>query len=113
MSEKGMKVTSKLLDRNYLKRVSSEYWSKGKYKDQERVLNNYFEEHKDNTDLDVILIKATLVNSFYSTQIYDIYQVAKHICDMKIDKSLQAGNMDAITNIQEVHFVKDDNTEKK
>lgn len=48
---------------------------------QEDALNKlFFELCPKNTDVIDILLKASTFNDFYSTNIFSIYPVAKHIC---------------------------------
>lgn len=56
---------------------------------QEQSLDKLFlETYPKNTDIRDILIKASSLNDFYSTNIYSIFPVAKHICKLNIDKRL-------------------------
>ena len=56
---------------------------------QEQSLDKlFFEIYPKNTDIRDILIKASSLNDFYSTNIYSIFPVAKHICQLNIDEQL-------------------------
>ena len=70
---------------------------------QEDALNKlFFELCPKNTDVIDILLKASTLNDFYSTNIFSIYPVAKHICDLDIDARLIAGDVTLIGDIQYV-----------
>ncbi|NLY36953.1 MAG: hypothetical protein GX046_06940, partial [Tissierellia bacterium] len=47
-----------------------------------------------------ILLKASTLNAFYSTNIFSIYPVAKHICSLDIDERLRAGDDTLVGDIQ-------------
>lgn len=70
---------------------------------QEDALNKLFHELcPKNTDIIDILLKASTLNDFYSTNIFSIYPVAKHICDLDIDVRLEAGDVTLVRDIQYV-----------
>jgi len=47
-------------------------------------------------------LKAATLNDFYSTNIFSIYPVAKHICALDIDARLTAGDVTLVEDIQYV-----------
>lgn len=70
---------------------------------QEDALNKlFFELCPKNTDVIDILLKASTLNDFYSTNIFSIYPVAKHICTLDIDTRLKAGDVTLVGDIQHV-----------
>jgi len=70
---------------------------------QEDALNKlFFELCSKNTDVIDILLKASTLNDFYSTNIFSIYPVAKHICALDIDSRLKAGDVTLVRDIQYV-----------
>ena len=48
----------------------------------------FFGDFKDNTSIENILIKCSVLNDFYSTNIFKVYPVAVHILDLDIDDRL-------------------------
>lgn len=83
----------------YLKK----WYSLENYRLQEDALNKlFFELCPKNKDITDILLKASTLNSFYSTNIFSIYPVAKHICVLDIDARLKAGDMNLVGDIQHV-----------
>lgn len=73
------------------------------YHMQEDSLNKlFFELCPKNTDVIDILLKASTLNDFYSTNIFSIYPVAKHICDLDIDARLKTGDVTLVGEIQYV-----------
>ena len=78
MSEKKKSIPTPSNDvvRSYLK----EWESLEDYREQENAIDNLFHEvYKGNSDLNGILIKCSVLNDFYSTNIFKVFPVAKHI----------------------------------
>lgn len=73
------------------------------YCTKEKALNKlFFEICPKNTDIKDILLKASTLNDFYSTNIFSIYPVAKHIQDKGIDSKLKKGDISVVSDIQNV-----------
>ena len=71
------------------------------YRLQEDALNKLFIELcPKNVEISDILLKASTLNNFYSTNIFAIFPVAKHICSLNIDARLQAGDVTLVRDIQ-------------
>jgi len=70
---------------------------------QENALDKlFFETYPKNTDINDILIKASSLNDFYSTNIFSIFAVAKHILELDIDKRLQDGDASLVDDIADM-----------
>lgn len=70
---------------------------------QENALNKlFFETYPNNNDMDDILIKASSLNDFYSTNIFSIFPVAKNIYELKIDSRLKKGDLNLVNDISKV-----------
>lgn len=73
------------------------------YNLQEDALNKlFFELCPNNTDISDVLLKAATLNDFYSTNIFWIYPVAKHICALDIDARLRVGDVTLVEDVQYV-----------
>ena len=72
------------------------------YRVQEKALNQLFQAYFKNTDLIEILLKSAALNDFYSTNIFSIYEMAKHIKELKIDESLQKGDANLVNKIAKI-----------
>ena len=73
------------------------------YRLQEDALNKlFFELCPKNKDITDILLKASTLNNFYSTNIFSIYPVAKHIRSLNIDTRLDAGDVKLVADIQRI-----------
>jgi len=74
-----------------------------KYKLQEHSLGLLFQNLcPHNTDILHVLLKASALNDFYSTNIYDIHGVAKHIVAKDVDDRLSAGDCSLVNDIASV-----------
>lgn len=70
---------------------------------QEDALDKLFLELcPTNTDLSDILIKASTLNDFYSTNIFWIYPVAKHIHGLNIDDRLKVGDVTLVNDVMQI-----------
>ena len=56
----------------------------------------------ENTEMSDILLKVAALNDFYSTNIFSVYPVAKHILSLDIDIRLNAGDVSLVSDIQKV-----------
>lgn len=75
---------------------------------QEDALNKlFFSLCPNNKEITDILLKVATLNDFYSTNIFSVYPVAKHILSLDIDERLKAGDISLVTDIQKVKFEKD------
>lgn len=69
----------------------------------------FYGEFKSNDNLQNILIKCSVLNDFYSTNIFKIYPVAKHILSLNVDKRLEEND---VTLVDDIAKVKIGDTEK-
>lgn len=70
---------------------------------QENSLYKLFHKtYPNNNDIDDILIKASSLNDFYSTNIFSIFPVAKHILSLNIDDRLKKGDTTLVNDISKV-----------
>ena len=102
MSEKKKNIPTPSNDvvRSYLK----EWESLEDYREQENAIDNLFHEvYKGNSDLNGILIKCSVLNDFYSTNIFKVYPVAKHIQSISnIDDRLSSGDVELVNEIAKI-----------
>lgn len=67
---------------------------------QEKALDKlFFQTYSLNEDISEILVKAAALNDFYSTNIFSIFPVAKHIHRLKIDTRLKAKDPSLVNDI--------------
>lgn len=80
----------------------------GKYVVQEKALNKLFTTMPQNTELEEILLKVTVLNKFYSAGILDkdILSVTIHIYNLNIDERLEKGDLSLVEDISNVPYTK-------
>lgn len=72
---------------------------------QENALDKlFFDLLPTNVDISDILLKASVLNDFYSTNIFSIYPVAKHILSLNIDDRLAVGDVTLVSDMQHVEI---------
>lgn len=70
---------------------------------QEKALDKLFLElAPKNTNITDILLKATTLNVFYSTNIFSIFPVAEHILSLDIDDRLNIGDETLVDDIKKI-----------
>ena len=75
------------------------------YRLQESALNKlFFELAPKNDNIEDILIKASTLNDFYSTNIFSIYPVALHILSLDVDRRLRNNDLSLVSDISHVVF---------
>ena len=83
-----------------------------KYQDQETAIEELFKFCPGNSDITKVLLKVSVLNDFYSTNIYDTYAVAKRIISIEeLDKKISNGDQRIVDEIKaveigntEIHF---------
>ena len=83
-----------------------EKWKKLEdYHFQEDALDKlFFELCPQNTEITDVLLKCSTLNDFYSTNIFSIYPVAKHILHLQIDERLSVGDETLVDDIKKVRI---------
>ena len=73
------------------------------YREQEDALNVLFKMHPYNTEENkaYVLLKVVALNHFYSTNIFNVYAVARHIMSISnFDKRLQGGDLSVVEDLR-------------
>jgi len=77
------------------------------YSLQEDALDKlFFELCPNNENISDILLKSSTLNDFYSTNIFKIYPLARHILRLNIDSRLISGDVNLVKDIQFVKYDK-------
>jgi len=85
---------------NEVKKYLLKWDSLENYVLQENALEKLFQKtYPKNENIEDVLIKVCSLNDFYSTNIYSPFKVAKHICELNIDKHLQNDDIDIVNKI--------------
>lgn len=72
---------------------------------QENALDKlFFTTYPKNDDIDDILIKVSVLNDFYSTNIFSVFPVAKHILSLSIDEAIKNADESIVNKIALVNM---------
>lgn len=79
------------------------------YVNQEKALDKlFFSLCQKNDTIEDVLLKCSTLNDFYSTNIFDIHAVAKHILSIAdVDKRLKNGDLTLVDEIAHVEVGKE------
>ena len=87
-----------------VERYLSEWKTKPDYSAQEAALDKlFFNLAPGNASIEDILLKASTLNDFYSTNIFSIFPVAEHILSLNIDERMKEGDPDLVDAIKGVN----------
>ena len=83
-----------------VKKYLKQWDSLENYVNQEKSLNKLFRQLlRENKTMEDILIKSSTLNDFYSTMIFNIFEVAKNIYKWDIDERLKEGDITLVNDI--------------
>ena len=83
-----------------IEKRQDEWDSLESYTLQEKALNFIFKDNYTlNNKIEQVLLKVCSLNAFYSTNIFDIFAVAKHIVNLDIDERLQNKNHKLVNDL--------------
>lgn len=68
----------------------------------ERILEAQFGACQTNDNLERVLTKVSLLNNFYSTNIFDTFSVAEHIVGLQIDSRLDNGDLSLVVDLASI-----------
>jgi hypothetical protein len=71
---------------------------------EREVLSKILERFPLNRNLEDVILKTSLVNSIYSTRIFDVCKVGYHIVDQQIDSQLESKSPEVVERIARVTF---------
>lgn len=91
----------------------------GKFNNDERyyladqAIINLFQKFPENKNLEDILLKISVINDLYSTNIFGTFIMARHIQQLNIDNALQQGDPNIVTKISSGHNIRSTRTNKE
>lgn len=72
----------------------------------DQAIINLFDKFPSNKKLEDILLKISVINDLYSTNILGTFKMAKHIQQLDIDQELEQGNPDIVHQIATGHNIR-------
>lgn len=87
-------------------KIYLEKWEKlDAYPEQEKALDKLFLKLcPKNEKIEDILLKCATLNDFYSTNIFSVFPVAKHVLELGIDSRLAKGDVSLVDELQTVNI---------
>jgi hypothetical protein len=67
--------------------------------DTEKAIRRLVDVFPGNTQFDAVLLKVAAINQLYSTYVYDIHPMAKHILELNIDSRLEQADLLLVTDV--------------
>ncbi|MEX2437324.1 MAG: hypothetical protein WD509_01965 [Candidatus Paceibacterota bacterium] len=92
--------TNELIDQYIAKFNNDE-----RYYPADQAIIKLFKAFPENIKLEDILLKISVINDLYSTNILGTFKMAKHIQHLKIDKGLEIGDPDIVHLIASGHGI--------
>ena len=77
-----------------------------RYQSADSAINQLFLRFKENKTIEEILLKTSVINSLYSTNILGTFTMAKHIMKLDIDSELKQNNPDLVSKIATGHAIR-------
>ncbi len=98
----NIKTPTNQLLRKYINKFNKDK----RYKKADEAIIKLFSAFPDNNELEDILLKISVINDLYSTNIYATFKMAEHIQRINIDKKLKDGNPEVVNEIATGHGIK-------
>ncbi len=76
-----------------------------RYSATDKAIIKLIEKFPNNSDFEGILLKCSVINNLYSTNIFDIYRMAKNILQLNIDNKLLEGSANIVNEIAIGHGI--------
>jgi len=98
---------------NIIKKYNGEFKSNKRYNSSDKSVIKLFKKFKQNKNIEDILLKTSVINDLYSTNILDTFKIAGHILSLKIDRALEKGDPKIVNKIASGHGIKNKKTGKE
>lgn len=89
------------LVKEYLKKFANDE----RYSVADDAIVKLITQYSDNNKLEHVLLKAVTINTLYSTNVLAIFEMAKYIHHLKIDKAIQKGDYSIVHKIAQEHSI--------
>jgi len=93
--------TNDLLDK-YIEKFNNDE----RYYPADQAIINLFDAFPENKRIEDILLKLSVINDLYSTNILGTFKMAKHILQLDIDEGLRQGDPDIVHQIAVGHDIR-------
>lgn len=100
--------TNKLID-EYIDKFNKDE----RYYLADQAIIKLFQKFPENKNLEDILLKISVINDLYSTNIFATFIMARHIQHLDIDNELHKGNPSIVTKISSGHNIRAKKTDRE
>lgn len=76
-----------------------------RYYPADKAIDKLIASFPQNSKIEDVLLKVTVINRLYSTEVYDINKMARHILSKNIDSELKLGNLSIVNLIASGHGI--------
>ena len=83
-----LRPTNQIID-NYLEKFNNSE----RYFLADKAIENLFEKFPHNKTLEDVILKISVINDLYSTNIFGTFAIAKHILNLQVDNRIQSGEL--------------------
>lgn len=111
MVHKKVFMKKKCLPQGYLPSVKDAGWFINNWRTEEKfsspvcVMHNLCQNtYPQNNNQEEVLLKCAAINAFSSTNVYDLYSMAKHIVNKRIDEKLKSGDLSLVDTIAKIEI---------
>lgn len=94
---------------NLVAKYIDKFNSNERYYPADQAIIKLFSAFPENKNLEDILLKISVINDMYSTQVYATYRLSQHILELNIDPLLKKGDPVAVKLIASGHGIKNKN----
>ena len=88
-----------------IEKYINEFREEERYYKADNAIINLFKSFPENKILEDILLKVSVINDMYSTQIFATFLISKHIQSLNIDNDLKIGNLELVKRIASGHGI--------
>lgn len=71
----------------------------------EKAVRQVFQQWPGNAILEQVLVKVTVLNRLYNTNVFDVYRMSNHIMNLRFDERLEKGDLGLVDSVRRGHGV--------
>lgn len=83
-------------------RYNQKFENDERYYLADQAIIKLFSKFSENTDIKDILLKISVINDLYSTNIFATFEMAKHILSLKVDVAIKKGDPEVVNKIAQI-----------
>ena len=96
------KMKLKIPTPDLVKKYNKQFEDIERYQIADQAIIKLFEKFNKNKEIEDILLKISVINDLYSTNIFSTFQMAKHISSLNIDSALERGDPTIVNKIAKI-----------